>query len=615
MNETGVRLARLRQGAPLFAAKLGAVVIMAWLTVAIIGCSSDNVPFSAAPTDTATLTVQDVQTLIAQGVEQTVRLARAGAPDRTGLIPDPQNPQNQITIPIPFLSSIAVTDREGNVLGVFRMTRPGVSGGTVTTQSLGSLSITKARTAAYLSSNQQAFTSLTACFITRSHFPPGQFNTAAGPLYGVGFSQLPNGDIQPNGDIGARLINGRNVIVVGGAFADFPGGVPVYKNGRLAGGLGADIDQGTRIFNRPLCSIPTEDEIIALGAILGYDPPTAIRGDNIFIDGIQLLYQNVSTPPGNLTFTYNDSVLGIRGYVDQFFPIRATPQPKFPTQGPVVLNNVPFSPPSNPSGRTPPWNFSIIPGTVLSAADVQTIINQATAQAAITRAAIRNPLGSAAQVFVAVSDVNGLILGISRTPDATIFSFDVSAQKARTAVVFSKPSTLPPVSLSDTLGVMIRRILGIPINQDLAMTTRAVGFLSQRYYPPGIDRDSQGNPTQPGPLWMTTPIPGILIGDATNFDFEYQRRFIPPPPPPGVAAMPQAPYGNGITIFPGGIPLYKNGVFAGAIGISGDGVDQDDLIAAAGAVGFEPPTAIRCDQIIYRNVRLPYTKFPRRPNL
>ena len=30
---------------------------------------------------------------------------------------------------------------------------------------------------------------------------------------------------------------------------------------------------------------------------------------------------------------------------------------------------------------------------------------------------------------------------------------------------------------------------------------------------------------------------------------------------------------NGITIFPGGFPLYRNGVLIGAIGISGDGVD------------------------------------------
>jgi len=49
-----------------------------------------------------------------------------------------------------------------------------------------------------------------------------------------------------------------------------------------------------------------------------------------------------------------------------------------------------------------------------------------------------------------------------------------------------------------------------------------------------------------------------------------------------MAAMPSLPpYGNGFTIFPGGIPLYKNGILVGAIGVSGDGVDQDDYIAVA----------------------------------
>ena len=46
---------------------------------------------------------------------------------------------------------------------------------------------------------------------------------------------------------------------------------------------------------------------------------------------------------------------------------------------------------------------------------------------------------------------------------------------------------------------------------------------------------------------------------------------------------------NGLQIFPGSVPLYKNGRLVGAIGISGDGVDQDDLIAAMGSAGFEAP--------------------------
>src|SRR5205807_460123 len=72
---------------------------------------------------------------------------------------------------------------------------------------------------------------------------------------------------------------------------------------------------------------------------------------------------------------------------------------------------------------------------------------------------------------------------------------------------------------------------------------------------------------------------------------------------------------NGIQIFPGSVPLYKNGVLVGAIGISGDGVDQDDLIAAGGGAGFAPPVNIRSDQVLVRGVRLPFLKFPRSPNL
>jgi hypothetical protein len=126
------------------------------------------------------------------------------------------------------------------------------------------------------------------------------------------------------------------------------------------------------------------------------------------------------------------------------------------------------------------------------------------------------------------------------------------------------------------------------------MTTRAVGFLAQDSYPPGIDRDSLGQRLRAGPLF-----------EGPNF--QYQRRLA------GVPGLPA--YGNGITIFPGGMPLYRNGVLVGAIGVSGDGVDQDDLIAAAGAAGYEPPAGIRCDQFFYDGVRLPYVKFPRRGEL
>jgi hypothetical protein len=64
--------------------------------------------------------------------------------------------------------------------------------------------------------------------------------------------------------------------------------------------------------------------------------------------------------------------------------------------------------------------------------------------------------------------------------------------------------------------------------------------------------------------------------------------------------------GNGMTIFPGGVPLYRDGILIGAIGVSGDGVDQDEVVAAAGAKGFEPPAGIRVDTVLKGGA--PYTK-------
>ena len=431
--------------------------------------------------------------------------------------------------------------------------------------------VPKARTAAYLSSNQHGFTTLTACYITRSHFPPGIANTPGGPLYGVPFSSIGGGDIQPNNSAPPGQVgNGQQ------GLTGVPGGVPVFKNGLLAGALGISgfgtvgrlpasflIDCGGNI------AIP--DETIALGAVIGYSVPSDRQGDTVFIDGVRLLYQIAQTPSGNFTLTPAD--LSSRGTFDPNYPL---PNPiSFPVQGPVDLGD----------GM---HNYNVKGGQFLSATEVQQIFDQAVARANQTRAAIRRPLNSPARVFISVVDVDGTVLGIWRTPDATFFSYDVSAQKARTVVAFSDPT--------NSFGTQILQVLGLPGNQQLAVTTRAVGFLSQRFFPPGIDQPTNGTLVQAGPLF----IPDAVL--PLN-DYRWQQNIA------------LAPYGNGITIFPGGIPLYKNGQLAGAVGVSGDGVDQDDYIAAAGATGFEAPMAIRCDQFFYQNVRLPYVKFPRNPDL
>src|SRR6185295_16058809 len=63
---------------------------------------------------------------------------------------------------------------------------------------------------------------------------------------------------------------------------------------------------------------------------------------------------------------------------------------------------------------------------------------------------------------------------------------------------------------------------------------------------------------------------------------------------------------DGLIEFPGGMPLYRNGELVGGIGVSGDGVEQDEDVAEAGAKGFEAPKAIRVDTVT--NNGAPYTK-------
>src|SRR5207253_76266 len=126
---------------------------------------------TASPTPTPTptpvavdpLTVADVQTIINHAVTRAVRIS-----------PN---------------SVIAVVDREGYVLGVWV-----VRGGAATPGEIAT-AVSKAGTAAYLSSNQNAFTSRTAGFIIQQHFPPGVKNTAPGPLVGVGLSNLFISDV------------------------------------------------------------------------------------------------------------------------------------------------------------------------------------------------------------------------------------------------------------------------------------------------------------------------------------------------------------------------------------------------------------------------------------
>jgi uncharacterized protein GlcG (DUF336 family) len=214
----------------------------------------------------------------------------------------------------------------------------------------------------------------------------------------------------------------------------------------------------------------------------------------------------------------------------------------------------------------------------LTATQVTAIINNAVATANQTRAQIRLPIGVRAKMVIAVSDLDGTLIGLYRMTDSTVFSIDVAASKARNVIYFSG-LTRQAVDLNQ-----------VPMGT--AVTNRTIGFGAQPFFPSGI------NASPPGPFF------NLYMQDVAN---PCTQGFQVPS-----AAWPKFNQ-SGVVFFPGSEPLYLNGVLVGGLGVSGDGVDQDDYVTAGGAVGFEAPTAIRADQIMINGVRLPYLKFPRNP--
>ena len=490
---------------------------------------------------------------------------------------------------------VAVVDREGFVLGVWSL-KPSPSGLDVID------AITKAGTAAFLSSDQEALTSRTAGFIVQQHFPPGIKNREPGPLVGVNFSNMSFSDVNHFKDphtydplaFGGGGTNGTPITLLGlsalSGLAGSPGGVPLYDaSGNLLGGVGAAVTGHPPIPELYDIQMTAKqrydiDEDVALAGQMGFAPAKKFFGSQVTINGIRIPYVNSKTK------------------VESTMPLGTVGGPVAPYD---ITNSPPVNYPAlNLGGVAGEMRAAIIDDPMggliggaarLTASEVTNILTLAAQRAAITRAGIRLPRGQAAQVFITVVNnpntpgVAPMVLGTFRTGEATIFSWDVAGQKARTALYFSSP--LGVGSLPSEL-------------QNKALSTRAVGFLAESMYPPGI----QNKP--PGPLLGLQENFSLLPTGVTNI---LNGVFFTVANPPLTTPDPNLP--NGITIFPGGFPLYRNGVLIGAIGVSGDGVDQDDLIAASGTVNFLAPTAIRSDQIIFRGTRLPYAKFPRNPSL
>jgi uncharacterized protein GlcG (DUF336 family) len=566
------------------------------------GCSGD------CQTDMAqALSVAEVESVIAQAVQEAqARGARA---------------------------TIAVVDRVGNVLAVFRMTgaaatfnisgNRGVTGGLEGVNVLPAelAAIAKAVTGAYLSSEGNAFSTRTASQIVQENFNPGEVGSPGGPLFGVQFSQLSCSDLvrrATDGSIGPK----RSPL---GLAAD-PGGFPLYKSGTVVGGIGVIADATYALDINIGDTDSDSDELIALAGTRGFDAPPDRRADRITADGRTLRYADSETlasiPSAAPSFASINGVQGslvaVAGYAGAAITagvafgtaasgFRADTHPSFAGLNAFTLvdaGNVPRYPP--------------IAGTdgFMTAAEVGTLLAEALRVANRARAQIRRPLGAAAQVTVAVVDTNGAIVGLVRTADAPVFGTDVAVQKARTALFFSHPNAAaelaalpaaaylapnPPSPITAYLA-QLRSFLANPaaLADGIAYSTRAVGNFARPFYPDGINANGPGPLSKPFAAWSP-------FSDGLQLDLSFNVLVATALGAPTVGCTGLARTMNGIQIFPGGVPIYRGNQLVGAIGVSGDGVDQDDMVALLGlanagaALGTgiaNAPAGIRADTLV-----------------
>lgn len=607
-------------------------------------------------------------------------------------------------------ATIAVVDRVGNVLAVYRMgdasTRPvllatRLSGGVPTiagglegiklpvaaapaayldTQA----AITKALTAAYLSTEGNAFSTRTASQIIQEHFNPGEASQPSGPLFGVQFSQLACSDFMNSGAaVGLQPGPQRSPLGLAGD----PGGFPLYVGGAVVGGIGVITGQPYSIDVDVSGTDNDPDEAIALAGSYGFAAPDDRRADRISLGGRTARFsdlafnQLLSNPASAMAFSTipggTGALVNVAGYGGGTIiagtafgqaasGLRADTENNYPGADAFVLVT------SGNALRYPPVAGQAVTGsTPLSADEVKTILQKALGIANKTRAQIRLPSGSQARVTITVVDHLGKILGMVSTRDPALFGADVSVQKARTAALFSSSDadtflgSLPTARYIDTSGASVHAASssapgsyvaplrsfissGTTLLGDgtIAWSARSIGNFARPYYPDGIQSSADTGPlSKPAGQWSVFST-GLQLDVSLNSLLQhvlFVAGVVGSDVTPGCAGTDIAVNGtgaltgtitkigtagtrlaNGLQIFPGGMPIYRNGTLVGAIGVSGDGVDQDDMIAFLGldeagvqlasGVG-NAPTGRRADTLlpVTSAVRPRYVQCPQSP--
>ena len=567
---------------------------------------------------------------------------------------------------------VSISDRVGNILAVsqhgvstrYVQVAPGpgaeTAGGNVGLQSAlvprTAVAISKAVTGAYVSSGGNAFSTRTASMIIQPHFPPTTYTVGleSGPLFGLQFSQLACSDVMASAEAELDHNIGPRKSPLGMS-AD-PGGFPLYKKGVLVGGIGVStkavygFDDNVEDFDEDI------DEVIALLASSHFLPPAEIRADKISLDGTLLRYSDaqVVEPASNLVdaLAQSDkdlidaSLISVPGYFDSAQGIKAGQQygqegsgvrpstlDEFAIPGAFILsdgagrNRFPIKAAADGNGNEMP----------LTQDEVRQLLETAHQTMSAARGQIRRPLNQSARVSMVVVDTTGEILGLVIGSDAPIFGLDVAVQKARTATFFSSElAATYLVGLNrDEISDYVQRVR-VFLNDPQALTgqhafsDRAGGNLSRPYFPDGELGRPHGPLSRPITEW--SPFATGLQESLVRPEVVKHLGFVDGTSDKGAANECVGLLneggdihllGNGIQIFPGSVPIYRGSTLIGGIGVSGDGVDQDDMIAflsvhrvgeALGTLG-NAPKEIRADTIEVDNVRLRYISCPFNPFL
>jgi uncharacterized protein GlcG (DUF336 family) len=501
-------------------------------------------------------------------------------------------------------ATIGVVDRTGRPLALYR--QPGAN------PANDDLALGVARTAAFFSNSQAPLSSRTIRFISQVHFPPGLTNASSGALYGIeqsnrgcdlnaawnGLPVTPNQcvvrarsinafiaardgvpeplcDSTTSAGCGAGLVTGKVL------FDDAPNPQTVFDRPQRPGGiplyrvLEARLNEGVVTKSKLLGAIgvygiDNDTDLEEYAAVTGaFGAPGIIPlpfyplpfPENVFIEGIRLPFLG---PNAKLTFNSNGLPTGLQ-------------RPAGTSAGTAngTFRYGPYF------GGCAPNGYLVGPnaGSQLTAAQVDAIVQRSVSASKRTRAQVRLPLNSYARMIITVVDVDGTILAHYRMPDALFDAVDVVPSKARNVVYFNSSD---PRARADLPGVPAGTFV----------TTRTIGFGAQPFFPPGID--SKVFKPAPGP-WYST----LFLNNVNR--------------PCSQGSQLANPNQNGVTLFAGATPLVRNGVLVGGLGVSGDGIEQDDYVTYIGAGEYLPPNDKWADRIKIDNARLPMFKFPRNP--